>query len=615
MIYIPLHVHSEYSLLDGFLRMDEYITKAKEFNIPTLALTEHGNMASVPKFYKKCKENEIKPILGEEFYFTPDINIKDREQIYHITLLAKNIEGYRNLLRLSTLSYKDGFYYKPRIDINLLKQYHEGIICLSGCPAGIISRSVLIDYDLAEKWALQFLEIFKEDYYIEIQDHGLKIQKEYLPLLIQLANKLGIPLVATNDTHYLNREDAETHRILLAIQIKKTLKEIEEKGLMSGYWESDQYYFKSPEEFFNTYSIYSEEAIKNTILIAEKCNVTVPEFETLEHKFPKVGTNATEYIKKYCNRELIRRFGNEPEKITTYYDRMNYELGVIEKLGFMEYFYIIKDIIDYCDKNKIPRGAGRGSVGGSLVAYLLGITNVDPLVYGTLFERFLNPDRVSQPDIDVDISQSRREEVITYLKNKYNEDNVAQIGTYGTEELKSAIRDVARVKYGLVYDSKHIDNESSLEELLSSTNNPTEKDIFITAYKLKDLKRHGSIHAAGVVISPIPITEIIPLMRRKNTLMTQFDMWEVEQVGLIKYDILGLRTVDVIDNTLRLIKERYNEDINISDLPLDDYKTWDILRKGNTVAIFQFEGGISRLLRELQVSEFEEIVACNALAC
>lgn len=615
MIYIPLHVHSEYSLLDGFLRMDEYITKAKEFNIPTLALTEHGNMASVPKFYKKCKENEIKPILGEEFYFTPDINIKDREQIYHITLLAKNIEGYRNLLRLSTLSYKDGFYYKPRIDINLLKQYHEGIICLSGCPAGIISRSVLIDYDLAEKWALQFLEIFKEDYYIEIQDHGLKIQKEYLPLLIQLANKLGIPLVATNDTHYLNREDAETHRILLAIQIKKTLKEIEEKGLMSGYWESDQYYFKSPEEFFNTYSIYSEEAIKNTILIAEKCNVTVPEFETLEHKFPKVGTNATEYIKKYCNRELIRRFGNEPEKITTYYDRMNYELGVIEKLGFMEYFYIIKDIIDYCDKNKIPRGAGRGSVGGSLVAYLLGITNVDPLVYGTLFERFLNPDRVSQPDIDVDISQSRREEVITYLKNKYNEDNVAQIGTYGTEELKSAIRDVARVKYGLVYDSKHIDNESSLEELLSSTNNPTEKDIFITAYKLKDLKRHGSIHAAGVVISPIPITEIIPLMRRKNTLMTQFDMREVEQVGLIKYDILGLRTVDVIDNTLRLIKERYNEDINISDLPLDDYKTWDILRKGNTVAIFQFEGGISRLLRELQVSEFEEIVACNALAC
>lgn len=607
MGYIPLHVHTYWSLLDGLMTIDQYISRAKEYNIPALAITDHGTLAGVPEFYQKCRQNDIKPIIGCEFYFTPDIGIRERDKIFHLTLLARSEEGYRNLLRLSSFSYEEGFYYKPRIDFASLEKHREGLICLTGCPAGMIPRAIMQgEMEEARETLEKLLSLFKEDLYVEVMDHGLDFQQVINEGLIELAEEKGLPVVPTNDTHYLDKADSEIHRILLGIQVGKTLQQIEERGDFEGYWKSSEFYFKKAEDFN-----FDNSLLKNTYLVADKCSITIPELEKTDYKFPEVGISSTKYIWAKCLKRLLEEFGSSRE----YYERMRYELEVIEKLGFMDYFYIIKDIIDFCDKNGIPRGVARGSVGGSLVAYLLGITNVDPLKYNTLFERFLNPDRVSLPDIDLDISKSRRQEVVEYLYQKYGRDKVAHIGTYGTIELKTAIRDVARVKYGMVYDTKQISNDSSLEELLASTSDVTEKHIFTIADKLRKLKRHGSTHAAGLIISPIPIREIVPLRVDKGEVVTQWEMEDIERVGLVKFDLLGLRTVDVIDSTVKLVKERHGVEIDINNLPFDDKKTWKLLREGRTKGVFQFEGsGIAKLIKDMKVSEFEDLVAANALS-
>ncbi|MGB9856940.1 MAG: DNA polymerase III subunit alpha [Dictyoglomaceae bacterium] len=624
MKFVHLHVHSEYSLLDGACRIPDLIQKVKDLGMPAVALTDHGVMYGVIDFYKIAKENGIKPIIGCEVYLTPNSRFEKKSQrnsLFHLILLAKNLEGYKNLIKLVTLSYLEGFYYKPRIDKELLKKYSKGLIGLTSCLAGEVPSYILQrNIEGARKAIKEYLEIFEPgDFYLELQDNGLPEQKIVNSTLISLAKEFEVPLVATNDVHYLNKEDAELHDILLCIQTGSKLQD--KNRLRFG---SDEFYLRPQEEMERLFDNVPS-ALENTYKIAEKCdleltlnNIILPTFEVPE------GETLESYFEKLCWENAEKRFKNLTPEIK---ERLNYEISVIKQMGFAGYFLIVSDFVNYAKSKGIPVGPGRGSAAGSLVAYVLGITNLEPTRWGLIFERFLNPERVTMPDIDIDFCFERREEVINYVREKYGKDHVAQIITFGTMAARAAIRDVGRVldvPYGDVDRlAKMIPPNTSIEEAIASSpelknlinSNPTYERIISLAKRLEGYARHASIHAAGIVISKEPITEYVPLQTMEgNEIVTQFPMTNLEELGLLKMDFLGLRTLTVINDTIKEIKNRYGIEIDINNISLEDKKVYELLQSGETIGVFQLESkGMRNLLREIKPEKFEDLIAVLAL--
>jgi len=627
--FVPLHVHTEYSLLDGAIKIEELIKKAVEYQMSAVAITDHGNLFGAVEFYKKAINFGIKPIIGCEVYIAPESRFNRKtlpsgEKAYHLVLLAKDMDGYKNLMILSSKGYIEGFYYKPRIDIELLSQYSKGLIGLSACMHGEIPYYISIgDIKKAKEVALKYKEIFgSENFYLELQDNGIKEQDEINRRLYEISIALGIDIVATNDCHYLKREDARAHDILLCIQTGKT---VNRKDRLR--FETDQLYFKSPQKMWQAFKEIPE-ALLNTIKIAEKCNIKLNLGKVMLPKFvlPQ-GINAEEELERIAIKGLKEKIGNSPPD--KYIKRLSYELNVIKRMGFAPYFLIVWDFINFARKNGIPVGPGRGSAAGSLVAYSLDITEIDPIRYNLLFERFLNPDRITMPDIDVDFCKDRRNEVIKYVSNKYGTDHVAHIITFGTMAARASVRDVGRaldIPYSevdriaklipggtRVTIEEAIKTEPKLKEVYQ--NNPKIKELIDIAKRLEGLCRHASTHAAGIVISPTPLTNYTPLYKNptENIITTQFDMKSVELIGLLKFDFLGLKTLTVIEETLRYLKES-GKSINLKKIPLDDPKTYELLATGKTTGVFQLESvGMRELLVKLQPSRFEDLIALVAL--
>jgi len=626
MKFVHLHCHSHYSLLDGMAKIDELIEKAKEFEMPALAITDHGVMYGAIEFYQKAKEANIKPIIGFEAYLTPlgrHQKIKADEKKYHLTLLAKNFEGYQNLVKLCSLAHLEGFYYKPRIDDELLKKYHQGIICLSGCLQGEIPQLILAEkIDLAKKKILFYKEIFGEDFYLEIMPFGkIKDQIKVNQVLIQLSKELKVPLVATCDVHYLRPEDAQAHEVLLAIQTKTLLSDKKRLSM-----KDDDFSFKSPKEVIEFFKDVPE-AIENTLKIASLCNL---ELELGKVQMPKIkieaGFDSFSYLKKLAQEGLRKRYPQISPQIR---DRFNYELEVIRKTGFADYFLIVADIVNWAKKEGIVVGPGRGSAAGSLISYCLGITDVDPIKYSLLFERFLNPERVSMPDIDIDFDDRRRDEVIEYAKRKFGEDHVARIITFGTMAARPAIRDVGRV-LGVPYNfcdrlAKTIPQNLSIEEALKASPEfhhyySTDRrafEIVELAKKIEGVARHASVHACGVAIAPFPLMEKIPLQRAPqdpDTVITQYEMKSIEALGILKMDFLGLRNLTIIVDTLKNVERTEKKKIEIKKIPLDDQKTFKLLSEGKTVGVFQLESeGMQKTLKGVKPTQFEDLIAILAL--
>ncbi len=620
--FIHLHVHTEYSLLDGFSRLDKLIGRAKELNMQAIAITDHGCMFGAIDFYKKAKKAGIKPVIGCEVY-TAARGLRDKDPNYdkrygHLVLLAENMTGYKNLIKLVSTSYVEGFYYKPRVDIEELRKHSEGIIALSACLAGDVSNNILNrNYEEAKKFALLYREIFGENnFYLEIQDHHLPEQKEVNAGLVKLSKETGIPLVATNDLHYVNKEDSKTHDVLMCIQMGKTLND--PSRMKFG---SDEFYLKSREEMEELFP-YAIEALDNTVKIAERCNV---EFDFNTYHLPKYdvpqGYTTESYLRELCFKGLEERYQNPTQEAI---DRLNYEIDVISKMGYIEYFLITWDFINYAKENNIMVGPGRGSAAGSIVAYTLRITDIDPIKYSLLFERFLNPERVSMPDIDIDFCYERREEVIDYVKRKYGDDHVAQIITFGTMKAKAAIRDVGRVldipynkvdkiakeipfDLGMTID-KALEVNPALRELYE--NDVETKEVIDISKQMEGMLRHASTHAAGVVISKNPVDEYVPLYKHQESISTQFTMTTLEELGLLKMDFLGLRTLTVIRDALDLIENKYGKRIDFSSMDYDDPKVYELLSSGNTLGVFQLESaGMRSFMKQLKPSNFEDIVA------
>ena len=626
MKFVHLHCHSHYSLLDGMAKIDELIEKAKEFEMPALAITDHGVMYGAIEFYQKAKEANIKPIIGFEAYLTPlgrHQKIKADEKKYHLTLLAKNFEGYQNLVKLCSLAHLEGFYYKPRIDDELLKKYHQGIICLSGCLQGEIPQLILAKkFDLAKKKILFYKEIFGDDFYLEIMPFGkIKDQVKVNQALIELSKELKVPLVATCDVHYLSPEDAQAHEVLLAIQTKSLLSD---KNRLS--MKDDDFSFKSPKQVIEFFKDVPE-AIENTLKIASLCNL---ELELGKVQMPKIkieaGFDSFSYLKKLAQEGLRKRYPQISPQIR---DRFNYELEVIRKTGFADYFLIVADIVNWAKKEGIVVGPGRGSAAGSLISYCLGITDVDPIKYSLLFERFLNPERVSMPDIDIDFDDRRRDEVIEYTKRKFGEDHVARIITFGTMAARPAIRDVGRV-LGVPYNfcdrlAKTIPQNLSIEEALKAS--PEFHHYYLTdrrafeivelAKKIEGVARHASVHACGVAIAPFPLMEKIPLQRAPQdpeTVITQYEMKSIEALGILKMDFLGLRNLTIIVDTLKNVERTEKKKIEIKKIPLNDQKTFKLLSEGKTVGVFQLESeGMQKTLKGVKPTQFEDLIAILAL--
>jgi len=625
--FVHLHVHSEYSLLDGACRIKDLVSRAKKYKMPALAITDHGVMYGVIKFYKEAIHQGIKPIIGCEVYVAPESrfnkSIERKEANYHLILLAKNNQGYQNLLKLVSSSYIDGFYYKPRIDKEILKKNSQGLIGLSACLKGEIPSFILQNnLEMAKKAAREFLTIFEDgDFYLELQQNGMPEQEIVNRALIEIGKELSIPLVATNDIHYLNQEDYEAHDILLCIQTVTNLND--PKRLK---FATNKFYFTSPEEMKQNF-MEVPQAIENTIQIAEKCNLEIsfkkaqlPKFEVPPHQ--TVNT----YLKELCYAGLEKRFKEITDGLKK---RLEYELEVIEKMDFSTYFLIVWDFVRYAKENKIMVGPGRGSSAGSLVAYCLGITNINPMDYGLLFERFLNPDRISMPDCDIDFCYERRAEVIDYVSKKYGNDHVAQIITFGTMAARAVVRDVGRA-LGIPYAQvdkiakmipwepnitieKALNIENRLKELMKK-DKQVQKMIKI-ASALEGLSRHASVHAAGIVISQKPLNEYLPLqITSEGEVCTQFAMEELEDLGLLKMDFLGLRTLTVISNTLKIIKHTQNKQIEIDNIPLDDQKVYTMLSRGECTGIFQLESeGMRDLVKRLKPESIEDIGALLAL--
>ncbi len=621
--FTHLHVHTEYSLLDGAARISELIKKVKELNMESIAITDHGVMYGIVEFYKQAKKAGIKPIIGCEVYVserkcTDKDPQKDKNQ-YHLVLLAENQEGFKNLLKIVSEGFVNGFYYKPRIDYDILRKYSRGIIALSACLAGEVQYHLLnTSYSKAVQKALIYKEIFGENnFFLELQDHGMEEQKVINKGLVKMSKELEISLVATNDIHYINREDAKFHDILLCVQTQKTIDEDRMR------FPSNEFYLKSYEEMVK---LFPKESLENTVKIAERCNVEL-DFDTVHLPEFKVPTGYTKqkYLRELCQKGLISRYKNITQEIQ---DRLDYELGVIEQMGYVDYFLIVWDFIKYSKDNNIMVGPGRGSAAGSLVAYTLKITNIDPLKYNLIFERFLNPERVSMPDIDIDFCYERREEVIDYVIRKYGEEKVAQIITFGTMAARGSIRDVGRalnMTYGEVdYIAKQIPMSIGMTIEKALEINKEFKELYETddkvrelidaARKVEGLPRHTSTHAAGVLISKEPVTEYVPLSRSKDVITTQFNMIELEELGLLKMDFLGLRTLTVIRDAIDLIKKNHNKVINFDDCEYDDKEVYKMFAKAETLGIFQFESsGMRVFLKELKPTQFENIVAANAL--
>ena len=622
--FTHLHLHTEYSLLDGACRIKELVKRAKELNMDSLAITDHGSMYGVVEFYKQAKKEGIKPILGFEAYVSPRKMTdrdpqKDKAQ-YHLVLLAENQEGWQNIIKLCSIGFVDGYYYKPRIDHETLKKYSSGIIALSACLAGEVQTYLLEDnYDEAVKTALLYKDIFGENnFFLELQDHGMEEQKAVNDSLLKISKETGLKLVATNDVHYINKEDAYFHDVLLCIQIQKTI--MDEDRMK---FPSDEFYLKSYEEMSE---LFPAEALSNTAEIAERCNVEL-DFSTVhlpEFKVPE-GYEKSEYFRKICQEGLKEKYKNITEGIQ---QRLDYEIGVIEQMGYVDYFLIVWDFIKYARDNNIMVGPGRGSAAGSLVAYSMKITNIDPLKYNLIFERFLNPERISMPDIDVDFCYERREEVIDYVKDKYGQERVAQIITFGTMAARGSIRDVGRalnMPYGEVdFIAKKIPVtigmtiSSALEvnkELKDLYDSDTKVNKLIDlALKVEGLPRHSSTHAAGVLISKEEVTRYVPLSRNKDVITTQFNMIELEELGLLKMDFLGLRTLTVIRDAIELIEQNHNVKIDFQNCNYDDKEVYKLFANADTLGIFQFESsGMRAFLSELKPSEFENLSAANAL--
>lgn len=624
MNFTHLHVHTEYSLLDGSNKINEYVSRVKELGMKSAAITDHGVMFGCIDFYKAAKAAGIKPILGCEVYVAPGSRFdkekgKEEDRYYHLVLLAETQEGYQNLIKIVSYGFVDGFYYKPRVDMELLEQYHEGIIALSACLAGEVARNLARGfYEEGKEAALRYEKIFgKGNFFLELQDHGIPEQRQVNHELIRMSRETGIELVATNDVHYTYSSDAEAHDILLCVQTGKSLKD---ENRMR--YEGGQYYVKSEEEMRRLFP-YAPEAIENTGKIAERCNV---EIEFGVTKLPKfdvpAGYTAWEYLNKLCFEGLDKRYTDNKEELR---NRLNYELGVIKDMGYVDYFLIVWDFIRYAREQGIIVGPGRGSAAGSLVSYTLGITKLDPIKYDLLFERFLNPERVSMPDIDVDFCFERRQEVIDYVVEKYGKDQVVQIVTFGTMAARGVIKDVGRVMDVPYVQcdtiAKMIPQELNITIDKAMKANPELKKIYETdetvrklidmSRRLEGLPRHTSMHAAGVVISQKPVMEYVPLSRGSDgSLVTQFTMTTLEELGLLKMDFLGLRTLTVIQNAEKLVRRDKGIDLDMDKIDYEDKKVYGMLGAGKTEGVFQLEStGMKNFMKELKPGNLEDIIA------
>ena len=626
MAFTHLHVHSEYSLLDGMSKINKAPEYVKSLGMDSLAITDHGVMFGIIDFYKSCKKSGIKPIIGCEVYVAPRTRFDkdpDRDRnMNHLILLAENMTGYKNLTKIVSAAFTEGFYFKPRVDKELLREHSEGIICLSACLAGAIPRKILNgDYSGAKAEALELRDIFgKDNFYLEIQNHFLDDDKPATQGLVRLSEEIGAPLVATNDAHYIKRSDAKAHDVLLAIQTGST---VDDENRMR--FANDEFYLKSESEMMELFPDHPE-AIENSHKIAERCNV---EFEFGEYHLPEFippeGMTNKDYLRKLCYDGLERRYGSEAlQDGSTYRDRLESELEVIEKMGYVEYFLIVWDFIHYAKSNDIPVGPGRGSAAGSIVAYSLAITEIEPIKYNLIFERFLNPERVSMPDIDVDFCIDRRQEVIDYVVQKYGKDKVSQIITFGTLKAKAAVRDVGRAlnasyaeadsiakaipaELGMTI-SKALDINSDLRARYETE--PLVKNILDMSIAVEGMPRHSSTHAAGIVISKMPLDEYVPLYMSDKGLATQFNMTTIEELGLLKMDFLGLRNLTMINEAIQLIKENHGVEIDFSKMDYDDPAVYEMISKGNTQGIFQLESaGMTEFMKNLNPSCFEDIVA------
>ena len=640
--FVHLHNHTEYSLLDGAIHLSELIEHTIKKGMKATAITDHGNMFGVVPFYLKGVENGIKPIIGSEVYVAPKSRfdksgpIKAGEEPYfHLVLLVENSEGYKNLIKLSTAGYLEGFYYRPRIDKELLSQRSRGLIALSGCLRGEIASHILRgEIKEAEKCALQYQEIMgKDNFFLELQDHGLEEEKRVNSALVEMSNRMGISLVATNDCHYLAQEDAFAHDVLLCIQ---TGKNVQDKDRLK--FANDQYYFKSPEEMGMLFA-EQPDALHNTVEIARRCHFLL---DTSTYHFPRYyapeGYTVDQYFEKVAREGFERRLerlreldaqGKLKVPLSKYEKRLGEEILMVKQTGFSSYFLIVWDFIDYARREGIPVGPGRGSGAGSLVAYCMNITDIDPLQYGLLFERFLNPERVSSPDFDIDFCMKERGKVIDYVTTRYGRENVSQIITFGTLAARAVIRDTGRglnipySKVDMIAKMIPYEPDSSIDRALREVPKLAEMEksdeevasLLSVARRLEGLTRHASTHAAGVVIAPTPLTEYVPLYKGgKNEITTQYAMGDLEKVGLLKMDFLGLRTLTVIKETIDNIRETTGKVIDLDLLPLDDPKTYQLFSEGRTAGVFQFESsGMKDILRKFKPQRFDDLIALNAL--
>ncbi|MGN1384645.1 MAG: DNA polymerase III subunit alpha [Clostridia bacterium] len=620
--FVHLHIHSEYSLLDGANRIKDLPVRAKKLGMNAIAITDHGVMFGAIDFYKACKANGVKPIIGCEVYVAPrgrkDKEPKIDEKYNHLILLAKNNEGYKNLAKLVSLGFIEGFYYKPRIDKEILEKYHEGIICLSACLAGEVNQAILNNnIEEAKKVALWFKNLFGEDYYLEVQNNGIKEQVLVNQKLVDLSRELNIPLVATNDAHYLKKEDAYNHEVLLCIQ---TGKKMTDEDRMR--FDTDELYVKSPEEMIEYFKNIPE-AIENTVKIAEKCNVEFEFGHTIlpNYDVPEQYSTHYDYLESLTQAGLAKRYGQNITKEIQ--DRAQYELSVIKKMGYVDYFLIVWDYINYAKTHNIPVGPGRGSGAGSIVAYSIGITDIDPIKYNLIFERFLNPERISMPDFDVDFCYEKRDKVIEYVCDKYGKENVSQIITFGTMSARMVIRDVGRaldVPYAetdklakMIPNELHITIKKALEQNRELKelyeNDATVKKLIEIAMALEGMPRQASTHACGIVITKEPVVNYVPLYMRDNTISTQYIMTTLEELGLLKMDFLGLRTLTVIQDTIDLVKKDKCIDVEF-DKDMNDPKVYKLWQDGNSVGIFQFESqGMTNFMKELKPDCLEDIIA------
>ena len=624
--FVHLHVHSEYSLLDGACRIEGLVSRAKALGQDAVAITDHGVMYGAIEFYKAAKKAGVKPIIGCEVYVAARTRFDKVHELdgeyAHLVLLCKNETGYRNLVKLVSAGWTEGFYSRPRVDHELLEQYHEGLICLSACLAGEIPRALLRgEPDKAKETALWYDRLFgRGNYYLEIQDHGLGEQKSVNPHIIRIARETGIPLVCTNDAHYLAREDARVQRVLLCIQTNTT---VDEPSKMA--FETEEFYLKSEEEMRSLFPAVPE-AFDNTVKIAEQCRL---EFEfghtQLPEFHPPEGEDSVSYFRRQCWEGLHRLYGENPDSAVK--ERLQYELDTIEQMGYVDYYLIVNDFVQYAKSHDIPVGPGRGSGAASLCAYCIGITGIDPIRYNLLFERFLNPERVSMPDFDIDFCNEKRQRVIDYVIDKYGADHVAQIVTFGTMAARAAIRDVARA-LGLPYATadqtaklvpwelkmtldKALSQSKQLRELYET--NPQVHELIEMAKKVEGMPRHASTHAAGVVITAKPVSDYVPLCLNGDLVATQYTMTVLEELGLLKMDFLGLRNLTIIDDAQTMIR-RKNPDFDIRSISMDEPAVFEMMTQGNTEGVFQFESaGMKRVLGNLMPDCFEDLIAVIAL--